>query len=173
MYLKDLFPKDIWELIFSFDPTYHETYYKTKMEFMLKTALWRVKWLNRDIDYGDVELQKKYKPTDFQSTRKGIGFVINYWNESYPDYYRPLDKPITNCESEFITDNFKSSRYLFNHLNILKNYQIKNSKDSISEEMSVENNWVLYKPGKYNKNKIERSFYWSKYVKIPKVKNTS
>ena len=31
MKLKKLFPQDIWELIFSFDPTYHELY-KTKME---------------------------------------------------------------------------------------------------------------------------------------------
>ena len=78
MYLKDLFPKDIWKHIFSFDPTYHEWYHKLRMEFFLKTALWRVKWLNRNIEYGgDIELQNKYRPTDFQSTSKGIGFVIS------------------------------------------------------------------------------------------------
>ena len=82
MYLKDLFPKDIWKHIFSFDPTYHEWYHKLRMEFFLKTALWRVKWLNRNIDYANMKEQEKYKPTDFQSTRKGIDFVINYWNES-------------------------------------------------------------------------------------------
>ena len=164
MKLKKLFPQDIWELIFSFDPTYHELYYKTKMELFLKTALWRVKWLNRNMNFGDMDKQKIYKPTDFQSTYKSIGFVIKYWNETYPDYYRPLDKEENNCEAEFITDNFKSFSYLFNHLNILKNYSIK----LMDEFKKKDVNWVLYKPGKKGiqiaREKIEHSHYWSKYT---------
>jgi len=157
MILKNLFPQDIWELIFSFDPTYHKLFQKNLIEFDLKTALWRVKWLNNVSDYGNIVEQQKYNRTDFQSTHLSLQYIIEYWNYTYPDYYRQLDDDQDNCEGEFITDNCEGTKDLMRNLKVLKKYNIKFNgwKNNTKKE------WILYKPGK---NQVR---------KISKIKNTS
>ena len=163
MKLKKLFPQDIWELIFSFDPTYHEIFQKNLIEFDLKTALWRVRWLNNVSDYGNIVEQQKYNRTDFQSTRVSLQYIIDYWNYTYPDYYRQLDDYEINCEGEFITDNCEGTKELMRNLKILKKYKIK-----FNEKNTKRNEWILYKPGKkgiqVSRQKTEHSHYWSRYV---------
>lgn len=138
-------PKELQEYIFSFDDTYHQVYKLLKTEFLLKMTLWRIHWLNNNIDYGNTTEQNKYNLTDFQSTRKGIEFIVEYWNKKHPSYYG-LGPEQLNCEEEFITDNFEGSIHILNILKLLKKWIVKESE--ILRQGKKCKNFILFKPGK-------------------------
>ena len=138
-------PADLQMYIYTFDSTFHQIYYFLKIEFFLKLTLWRIKWLNPNIDYGDMNKQKELNLSDFKSTQKGIDYLVNYWNKTHP-YYYGISTEQNNCEKEFITDNYHASIYLFNTLKTLKNWKVK--EDEIIRDGIICKKMVLYKPGK-------------------------
>ena len=135
-------PSSLKTHIFSFDSTYHEVYNFIIQEFLLKTTLWRVKWLNRAMDFGNIDKQNEYQITDFESTRKGIQYIVEYWNRTLGDRRTNIDIK-ENCEQEFITDNFEGTKHIMNKLNMLKKYRVRTDHDYIGQK-----EWILYKPGK-------------------------
>ena len=69
---------------------------------------------------------------------------IEYWNYTYPNYYRQLDDDNINCEGEFITDNCEGTKDLMRNLKVLKKYNIKFN----GHLNNTKKEWILYKPGK-------------------------
>ena len=94
-------------------------------ELFAKTSFWRIKWLNKEMDIGlsdddnDTPIAIKYN-----SSRGQLTFVTQYWNYHYPNYntLAPL-KNHNNCEEEYITDERKRSKKVFNNLKMLKKYE--------------------------------------------------
>ena len=77
-------------------------------EFMAKTKLWRIKWLNKDFDVGTSDDEDDATPLErkYESSRRELLFLTDYWNYHYNphfDSYYNL-KSHNNCEEEFITD---------------------------------------------------------------------
>ncbi len=155
-------PSTLKAHIYSFDPTYHEIFKKIPIEFLLKTTLWRVKWLNERMDYGNMIEQNKYNITDFNSTRKGIEFIVDYWNTTYPDYYRQLEEP-DNCEGEYINDNYEGNIHIMGLLKNLKGWTIreeKKLKGNKGSSRTLIQEMVLYKPGTTN-FRVMKGHFWS------------
>ena len=138
-------PTDLQIRIYSFDPTFYKIYHKLKIEFFLKITLWRIRWINENMDYGNISEQQKFNISDFKSTQKGIDYLVNYWNKIHPNYYGHITEQ-NNCEKEFITDNFKGSSYILNILKMLKNWLVKEEK--ILKDGIICKKMVLFKPGK-------------------------
>jgi hypothetical protein len=109
-------PKSIVKHIYEFDPTFHEIYNIVLNEFKFKTRFWRLKWLNRNLDYhSHIYSQNIYKIGDFQSSHKSIIELCYYWNNTFYEKYTTPVQNNTNCTEEFITDNFsKCNEVIFN-----------------------------------------------------------
>jgi hypothetical protein len=142
-------PNDIWRYIYEYDSTFHDIYDTMKKEFFLKTPYWRMKWLNKGMDYhGAIEEQNTFKPHVFRSHYNSIRQLTNYWNYKYvQQYWAPVNKnPQYNCEAEFITDSLGNSTFLFENLKLLRHYQYDYE------------NCNLYKPGKkfIHVNRLEK-----------------
>lgn len=142
-------PLALKSLIYSFDPTYHKIYKKIPIELLLKTTLWRVKWLNSQIVVDRyMDEQNKYKVTDFNSTKKSINFIVDYWNKTYPDYYRNellSLPPAKNCEEEYINDYCEGTIHIMRLLKNLKGWTIREAV--IKGNIKAIKEMVLYKPG--------------------------
>ena len=107
-------PKSIIKHIYEFDPTFHEIYNIVLSEFKFKTRFWRLKWLNRNLDYVNIYTQNIYKIGDFHSSHKSIIDLCYYWNNTFYEKYSTSVQN-KNCIEEFITDNFsKSNEVIFN-----------------------------------------------------------
>lgn len=128
-------PLELQIVIYSFDSTFHQIYKTLKIEFLLKLTLWRVHWFNNNVINDSYSNHAKFKLTEFQSTKKGIKFIVNYWNKKH-----------SNCEEEFITDNFTGSNHIFGILKLLKNWTVK--EDEIKKNGIKCKKMVLFKPGK-------------------------
>ena len=88
---------------------------------------WRLKWLNVNVQ--GIIINKDHK---FESKREKLQYLIEYWNNDYPDYYNLLpENNEHNCEDEYITDNYKCSTKIFNNLKLLKGYLWKKRKKVI------------------------------------------
>lgn len=114
-------------------------------EFMAKTKLWRIKWLNKDLDVGTSDDEDDATPLErkYESSRNQLLFLTDYWNYHYNphfDSYYNL-KFNNNCEEEFITDNNKYSIKIFKNLKLLKDF------------IWCEKNNNLFKPGINNRLK--------------------
>ena len=111
-------PDALWSKIFQYDETYHKVYKNLLAEFVEKTMFWRLKWLNVNVQ--GIIINKDHK---FESKREKLQYLIEYWNNDYPDYYNLLpENNEHNCEDEYITDNYKCSTKIFNNLKLLKGY---------------------------------------------------
>lgn len=95
-------------------------------EFMAKTKLWKINWLNKNFDIGtsDDEYDTDIDFTKFTSSRESLLFLTTYWNYHYYPQFDAFDelKNHHNCEEEFITDNNKGTKYILNKLKLLKGY---------------------------------------------------
>ena len=137
-------PNDIVMKILQYDPTYHEQYKKILVEMEKKLKFWRIKWINKEINLGDIERQSEYNISDFQNCIKNIKYISHYWNYVYPQHYSAqrkagiIIKTFKNCEYEYINDNMKANIHIFNRIKMLKNYTINDEGQ-------------LYKPGKVYK----------------------
>jgi hypothetical protein len=143
MYLfENILPNDIVMKIYQYDPTYHEQRKTVFVEMEKKLKFWRIKWLNREFDYGEMDTQKQYNISDFQNSIKNIKYICDYWNFVYPQHYSAQRKNnhtikgSNNCEFEYINDSIKANKHIFGRLKMLKKYTI-NDKNQ------------LYKPGKF------------------------
>tara|TARA_B000000437_G_scaffold195659_1_gene156222 strand:- start:22 stop:474 length:453 start_codon:yes stop_codon:yes gene_type:complete len=141
-------PGDIWRHIYEYDPTFHDIYDTMKKEFFLKTPYWRMKWLNRDMDYhGAIDQQDKFEPHDFRSHYSSIHQLTDYWNETYHEPpWSPPKTALVNCEAEFITDCIGNSSFLFDNLKMLRHYYYNYKSHN------------LYKPAKKNLSKHMRCY---------------
>jgi len=95
-------------------------------ELFAKTSFWRIKWLNKEMDIGssgDDDDDDSPIAIKFNSSRAQLTFITEYWNYHYPNYHAllPLENK-QNCEEEFITDERKSSKKIFNNIKMLKSY---------------------------------------------------
>jgi hypothetical protein len=100
-------------------------------EFVAKTSFWRIRWLNRELDFGlypphdkEAEEDDDHIPNNtFNNTRTQLTYISEYWNYHYPNYYAlsPL-KNKQNCDEEYITDRFKKSKKILKNLKMLKDY---------------------------------------------------
>mgnify|MGYP000905548511 CR=1 FL=1 len=121
-------PIDIWIHIYEYDTTFHDIYDTMKKEFFLKTPYWRMKWLNRNMDYhGAIDEQNTFNPRDFRSHYNSVLQLTDYWNETYHQHKltQPCSPPKTalvNCEVEFITDCIGNNSFLFDNLKMLRHY---------------------------------------------------
>ena len=73
--LKNIFPKEILDLIFSFDPTYHLKYKDLQLEFFKKTPYWNI---TNDIMINNPKVRYKYTLTYTQAKK-----LEHYWNNDY------------------------------------------------------------------------------------------
>jgi len=114
-------------------------------EYMAKTKFWRIKWLNKDFDIGtsDDEYDTDLDLTKYESTRKSLLFLTEYWNYHYFPQYEEFQKlkNHNNCEEEYITDYNKANNYVLNRLKLLKHYIWSNKHNN------------LFKPGIKNRVK--------------------
>ena len=122
-------PKSIVKHIYEFDPTFHEIYNIALSEFKFKTQFWRLKWLNRNLDYhSHIYSQNIYKIGDFQSSHKSIIDLCNYWNITFYKNYNTSTSLFyenkKNCSEEFITDNFSKCNEVLNNINQLSKLKI-------------------------------------------------
>jgi hypothetical protein len=110
--LKNIFPKDILDLIFSFDPTYHLKYKDLQLEFFKKTPYWNI---TNDIMINNPKVRYKYTLTYTQAKK-----LEHYWNNDYlinnirinPNYKFMTDIQIKNIFSNRI-QNYKESLFDF------------------------------------------------------------
>jgi len=110
-------PDALWCKIFQYDDTYHKVYKNLLAEFLEKTMYWRINWLKNDA------IGRLGDKNRFDSKRKKLQYLLDYWNTDYPDYYNLLSECYDhNCEDEYITDNYKCSTQIFNNLKLLKGY---------------------------------------------------
>ena len=107
-------PKNIIIIIFQYDNTFHIIYKKLLNEFIEKTKFWKLKWINKQENYGgDIDDSTDFN--FFESSYKQLEFCYNYWNKIYPITYSRLSINY-NCDIEFITDELISSKYLMKKL---------------------------------------------------------
>ncbi len=87
-------------------------------EFISKTNFWRIKWLNKDLNFGSSSYEEergfRFNEIKFNNLKESLNFIIQYWNN-----LKPLNNT-HNCVEEYITDHFKKSK------NVLK--KLKQSK---------------------------------------------
>jgi hypothetical protein len=107
-------PKQLIINIFEYDNTFHIVYKELLKEFIEKTNFWRLKWINKDINYGG-NINEIINIKYFDSHYKKLDFYLHYWNHVYPRKYIYLTN--YNCDREFITDNIISSKYIIKKLN--------------------------------------------------------
>ena len=108
-------PKNLIIKIFEYDMTFKKIiYHKLLNEFLRKMKFWRLKWINKDEDYGGIH--DKNDLTIFESTFKQVFKLSNFWNYIYPKQYCYLSIDYKNCDMEFITDELISSKYLIKKL---------------------------------------------------------
>lgn len=152
--LLKLLPLDLILKIYEFDSTYHDIYITLKIEFYLKTKLWKIKWLNRELDYGNIRLiDTNSKPSyrDYNSSEGNIEYLINYWNVEYYKRFSSINKSSKeNSEKEFITDHYKYSKYIFKNIKLLQNYIPEKKKENTRGYKKINKNidrdYILYKP---------------------------
>ena len=116
--LKNIFPKDILDLIYSYDPTFHNKYNKLKLEFYEKTAFWNIS--NDHLDKYP-KSTSKYSLTYIQAKN-----LEDYWNNDYhirsisnnPNYNFMSQDQINNI-FKTRTKNYTDSLFDF-HPNIYK-----------------------------------------------------
>ena len=135
--MKYLLNKDLWKKIYEYDVTYHIINKLLIEELHLKTSFWKLKWLNRPMDYvSHSENTKKIFYSEYQSYVNDITKLSNYWN-SKSSFNYSLQKKNLNCENEFLTDNNSNCyEYIFQNINMLKKYKPKKTN----------NKYILYKP---------------------------
>jgi len=104
-------PVSVRNLIFEFDSTYHEIYSILRREFYLKSSFWRIKWLNKDIDYGR---GSSYETIKYDSYRHQVLGLTTYWN-----------LVLHNTTDVFITDERSDGhRKLLDRMYTLKKYTV-------------------------------------------------
>ena len=111
----DLLPSSLKNYIYEFDSSYKDPYNILMKELIYRTSYWRLKFLNPN----------QVNNNKFESKRKSIQYLIDYWNTTYPDYYNLLPKNNhMNTEDEFLTDD-TPNKYpiIFRDLNMLKRYK--------------------------------------------------
>ena len=110
----DKLPSELQTYIYEFDITWIDIYNELMKELIYRTPYWRLKFLNHN----------QSNDNKFESRRENIQYLIDYWNNSYPDYYNLL--PINNeysTEEEFLTDAIpKKYPIIFRDLKMLKTY---------------------------------------------------
>ena len=108
-------PLSVRNLIFEFDSTYHEIYSVLRKEFYLKSSFWRIKWLNKDIDYGR---GSSYETIKYDSYRHQVLGLTTYWNRS-------LESSCINATDVFITDErLDGHKRLLDRIYTLKKYTV-------------------------------------------------
>jgi len=145
--MKYLLTKDLWKKIYEYDNTYHIINKLLIEELYLKTSFWKLKWINRKMDYVSRtdrisfrETTKKIFYYDYQSSANDITKLANYWNFEFSPTY-PSQKNNNrigkNCENEFLTDdNSDCYKHIFQNIKMLKKYKPKKTKYK----------YILYKP---------------------------
>jgi len=146
--MKYLLTNDLWKKIYEYDNTYHIINKLLIEELYLKTSFWKLKWINRKMDYVSRsdrisfrETTKKIFYTDYQSSANDITKLANYWNFKFSPYpsQKNNNKVGKNCENEFWTDhNSNCYKHIFQNINMLKKYKPKKTKYK----------YILYKPKK-------------------------
>lgn len=111
----DLLPSSLKIYIYEFDISYKEPYNILMKELIYRTSYWRLKFLHPNNDNNN---------NKFESRKENIQYLIDYWNNSYPDYYNLLPKDNKyNTEEEFLTDNHSNKYHIiFRDLKMLKTY---------------------------------------------------
>ena len=110
--------------------TYHKIYKNVLNEFLEKTSFWRIKWLNKTMDFSrennDTPIYK------YDSKKSNIKSIVNYWNNEYSNVsFLNLWKTKNNCTECFITDEERKGSYtIMKRLKLLKDYKydINNNK---------------------------------------------
>ena len=108
MSLFDTLPTDVIEIIYQYDGRYKKEYDLLLKELLYRTPYWRIKFLDR----------KTENEGRFESKRKEIKYISDYWNNTYAGYYNePLNQ---NVEEEFLTDNLPNNYYvIFSDIKVL------------------------------------------------------
>lgn len=95
-------------------------------EFLAKTKLWRLKWLNKNLHIGTSDDEDDKTPLErkYENSREQLTFLTTYWNYHYYPQFESSDKlkNQNNCEEEFITDYNKYSVAILKNLKILKHF---------------------------------------------------
>ena len=116
--LKNIFPREILNLIYSYDPTFHNKYNELKLEFYEKTAFWNI---TNDHLNEYPKATSKYSLTYMQAKK-----LETYWNNDYhirsisnnPNYNFMTQDQINNT-FKTRTKNYTDSLFDF-HPNIYK-----------------------------------------------------
>ena len=65
---------------------------------------WKILFLNKN--------EEGFNSHDeFQNRRKSIQYLVDYWNNIYPPYYKKMQKEYV--EEQFITDNYSRYNIIF------------------------------------------------------------
>ena len=90
-------PLDLQNYIYEFDTTKYDLYNELMKELIYRTPYWRIKFLDRRTE----------NEGRFESKRKEIEYISDYWNNTYAGYYN--ESPNQNVEEEFLTDNLSNN----------------------------------------------------------------
>ncbi len=135
--MKYLLTEDLWKKIYEYDNTYHIIYKLLIEELYLKTSFWKLKWINRKMDYKSRtdrisfrDSTKKIYYCDYKSSIKDITKLANYWN------FEHKNKTVKNCENEFLTDyNPNCYKYILQNINL--NLDKKKCQMTVLPELKV------------------------------------
>ena len=106
--LEHSLPRSIWQLIYAFDPTFHDTFIILKKEFHQKMSFWGLQWshyLQRNIRYHESQQQM---------------LTLEHYYSHHCDNNGQMHP---RCTATFLTDHLMS-RYarIFQHLRDLRQY---------------------------------------------------
>lgn len=130
-------PKALKIKIYQYDMTYHNIYKTVLIEFLEKTSFWRIKWLNKTMDYSrENDDPSIYK---YDSKKSNIKSIVNYWNNEYSKVtFLNLWKTKNNCTDCFITDEErKGSQVILRRLKLLKNYKYDINRNKLYKPSSI------------------------------------
>lgn len=101
-----ILPASIWNLIFQFDPTYHEKYRNHVLE-EIKKVNWRVIWKD------ELGNERSYCGCN----RSWAETICTYWNSTYATYYK-LHTGINNPQQCYMTFEYNSPKIVKYNSNI-------------------------------------------------------
>lgn len=106
--LEHYLPRSIWQLIYAFDPTFHDTFTILKKEFHRKMSFWGLQW--------SPHRQRSIK---YQENQEQMLKLVEYYSRHCDNNGQMHPR----CTATFLTDCLMS-RYvrIFQHLRDLRHY---------------------------------------------------
>lgn len=130
------FTPSIWNIIFQYDPTFHQLFNKVLLELKSVTWLWSIRTAIKNKNTPNLYnyyIKPKLGKHEYSKSHKNTQNLSYYWNYKY----RPNDdKQGAWIHPEFIKDKHKGCNYLiFHHIKTFNMIHKKMIRDTGSSEI--------------------------------------